>query len=462
LHSGARLTGRPVAVTMPAGGFEMIRRFAAYALVALLFALAPAAAKDAAYPALHQAFFRHLGGTDTPGADADYQFLASLIAKVAQLYVEPVEAGALAEAARRGVMAAPEASSSSDLVDRALTAMFGSLDPHSSFEPRRTYDELRARAKAKGGRLGLEVSIEGGKVRVVTPLDGSPGQRAGLRTGDVIAAVDGTALRGLTLAQVFDRLRGPAGSRVELTVRRPDGTRRAVEIERQRIRVPPVRHSIDGRIGVIRIASFAPRTERDVRKALVAFEKQLGNAARGYVIDLRSNPGGLLGQGILVADFFLDAGKIVTTRGRDGRQDQSFKATKGDLARGRPVVVLIDGGSASAAEVVSGALRDHKRAVLLGRKSYGKGTVQQVVPMGRRGKLRLTMRRYYTPAGTSIHKHGIVPDVRVGRGLGGAPNGIEESKCPPVGAAQDRPLGCAVALLRAGGLKPFLEKFGGP
>ena len=439
----------------------MIRRFASCALVAILLAVAPAAAKVATYPALRQAFFDRLGAAAKPDADADYEFLASLITKVAGLYVEPVEAGKLAAAARRGVMAAPEASSSSDLVDRALTVMFGSLDPHSSFEPRRTYDELRARAKAKGGRLGLEVSIERGEVRVVTPLDGSPAQRAGLRTGDVIAAVDGKALRGLTLAHVLDRLRGPVGSRVKLTIRRPDGKRRVVEIKRQRIRVPPVRHSVDGRIGVIRIASFAPRTERDVRKALNAFEKQLGAGTRGYVLDLRSNPGGLLGQGILVADFFLDAGKIVTTRGRDGKQDQSFKATKGDLARGRPVVVLIDGGSASAAEVVAGALRDHKRAVLLGRKSYGKGTVQQVVPMGRRGKLRLTMRRYYTPAGTSIHKRGIVPDVRVGRGLGGAPNGVEESKCPPVGAAQDRPLGCAVALLRAGGLKPFLEKFGG-
>jgi len=267
------------------------------------------------------------------------------------------------------------------------------------------------------GGLGLEVTQEDGLVKIVTPIDETPASRAGLKTGDFISAIDGISIQGMPLNEAVSRMRGPESSKVTLTILRA-GEKRPLEVTLTRavIRVESVKFERKGDIGYIRISSFSEKTDAGVKRALSELKKQIGpGLVRGYVIDLRNDPGGLLDQAIAVTDNFLPGGEVVSTRGRRADDTQRYNARQGDLADGKPIVVLINEGSASASEIVAGALQDHKRATIVGVTSFGKGSVQTIIPLGgqRGGALRLTTAKYYTPSGRSIQATGITPDIAV-------------------------------------------------
>ena len=301
-----------------------------------------------------------------------------------------------------------------ELIEHAINGMLTSLDPHSSYLNEDDFAEMQVKTKGEFGGLGIEVTMENGFVKVVSPIDETPAYRAGMKAGDYITHIDGEEVLGMSLSDAVDRMRGKVGTDIALTVRR-EGVADALEITitRDIIRIRSVRSRVEGNAGYIRITTFNQNTAEGVENAIEEIKDQLGNKLIGYVLDLRNNPGGLLDQAIMVSDLFLERGEIVSTRGREERDTKRDNATPGDIADGLPIVVLINGGSASASEIVSGALQDHKRAILLGEKSYGKGSVQTVIPLPGNGAMRLTTARYYTPSGRSIQAKGIEPDIKV-------------------------------------------------
>ncbi len=302
-----------------------------------------------------------------------------------------------------------------DLVKYAINGMLTSLDPHSSYMDAKDFADMQVQTRGEFGGLGLEVSMEDGFVKVVSPIDDTPAARAGIKAGDYITHIDGTQVRGLPLNEAVEKMRGPIGTTVKITVVRPGEDKpKDYALERALIKVESVRYRVEGDVGYIRITSFTEKTEAGIDAAMRSIEKQLGPNLKGWVLDLRNNPGGLLDQSIAVTDAFLDKGEIVSTRGRDPRDIQRYSARGGDEADGKPVVVLINGGSASASEIVAGALQDQGRATVIGTLSFGKGSVQTIIPLGSgEGALRLTTAKYYTPSGRSIQAHGIEPDWEI-------------------------------------------------
>jgi carboxyl-terminal processing protease len=304
----------------------------------------------------------------------------------------------------------------SKLVEGAINGMLNGLDPHSSYLDPKNLRDMSSQVKGEFGGLGLEVTMEDGLVKVVAPIDDTPAAKAGIRAGDVITHLDGDGVQGLTLPQAVDKMRGPPNTKINLKIMRK-GADKPLEIAvvRDVIRVRSVRSKVEDDIGVIRITQFTEQTTDGLKKAIKDITDQVpAEKLKGFVLDLRNNPGGLLDQAISVSDAFLERGEIVSTRGRDPEETQRFNARPGDLSKGKPVIVLINGGSASASEIVAGALQDHKRATLVGSRSFGKGSVQTIIPLGPgSGALRLTTARYYTPAGRSIQAKGIVPDIEV-------------------------------------------------
>ena len=302
--------------------------------------------------------------------------------------------------------------SDEELIEAAVRGMLTDLDPHSAFLNRKHFRDMQVQTKGEFGGLGIEVTMEGGYVKVVSPIDETPAFRAGMKAGDLITHLDGEHVQGLTLSQAVEKMRGPIKSDITLTVRR-DTKSFDVTITRDKIRIRSVRSRTEGNVGYVRITSFSEQTEAGLNKAVEKIKTELGDKLAGFVLDLRNNPGGLLDQAVMVSDAFLEGGEIVSTRGRVQENAQRFHATPGDITNGLPIVVLINSGSASASEIVAGALQDHRRAVILGKNSFGKGSVQTIIPLGRNGAIKLTTQRYYTPSGTAIQAKGIVPDIEV-------------------------------------------------
>ena len=303
----------------------------------------------------------------------------------------------------------------SKLVEGAVNGMLNGLDPHSSYLDPKSLNEMQNQVTGKFGGLGIEVTMEDGLIKVVAPIDDTPAAKAGIRAGDVITHLDDEAVQGLTLNQAVEKMRGPVNTKINLKVMRK-GVDKPLDIAivRDVIRVRSVRSKVEDDVGYIRITQFNDQTTEGLKKAIKDLTDQIpADKLKGFVLDLRNNPGGLLDQAISVSDAFLERGEIVSTRGRDPDETQRFNARPGDLVKGKPVIVLINGGSASASEIVAGALQDHRRATVVGTRSFGKGSVQTIIPLGDKGALRLTTARYYTPSGRSIQATGIDPDVTV-------------------------------------------------
>ena len=305
---------------------------------------------------------------------------------------------------------------SSDLISAAIRGMLTSLDPHSGYMPPESFQDMQVDTRGAFGGLGIEVTQEDGFVKVVSPMDGTPASEAGIQSGDFITHVDGEAILGLTLSEAVDKMRGPVGSEVSLTiVRNLDEEPFDVVIIRDVIKLTAARVRVEDGVIIVRVTTFNEQTTPNIKKGIKEKINELSGKdnVSGFIIDLRNNPGGLLSEAISVSDMFLNQGEIVSTRGRNNGQAKRYSASKGDLAENKPIIVLINGGSASASEIVAGALQDHKRAVILGTKSFGKGSVQSVIPLGENGAMRLTTARYYTPSGRSIQALGVVPDIIV-------------------------------------------------
>ncbi len=304
----------------------------------------------------------------------------------------------------------------SELVEAAINGMVTSLDPHSSYMNAKEFTDMQVQTRGEFGGLGIEVTAEDGLVKVVSPIDDTPASRAGIESGDYISDIDGQSIQGIPLNDAVDKMRGAENSKVTLTILRK-GEKKPFDVTLTRavIRVDSVKSHREGDVAYIRITAFNEKTDVELEKAIRDLKKQIGPGIKGYVLDLRNNPGGLLDQAIAVSDDFLDGGEVVSTRGRRTADTQRYDAKAGDLTDGKPVVVLINEGSASASEIVAGALQDHKRASVLGMKSFGKGSVQTIIPLPGQsgGALRLTTAKYYTPSGRTIQAVGIDPDIAV-------------------------------------------------
>lgn len=309
-----------------------------------------------------------------------------------------------------------EETSDKDLIEAAINGMLSSLDPHSSYMNEKAFDEMKIQTRGEFGGLGIEVTMENGLVKVVSPIDDTPAYSAGIKAGDFISRIDDEAVMGTTLSEAVDKMRGKPGTSIKLTVLR-EGAADPLEfnIKRAIIKIKSVRSKQEGDVAYLRITSFSEDTGRSLEKELSNLIKEIGkDDFKGVVLDLRNNPGGLLDQAIEVADLFLDKGEIVSTGGRVPDSNKKFNASSGDMIQNKPIVVLINGGSASASEIVAGALQDHKRAIIIGTKSFGKGSVQTVIPLSTsKGAMRLTTSRYFTPSGRSIQAEGISPDIWV-------------------------------------------------
>ncbi|MEC9345677.1 MAG: S41 family peptidase [Pseudomonadota bacterium] len=322
------------------------------------------------------------------------ELLGDALAKIRSNYVEPVD--------------------DQKLIEAGVNGMLNSLDPHSAFLPPERVKQMQVDIRGEFGGLGIEVTMENGLVKVVTPIDDTPAANAGVQPGDLVSHIDGEPVLGLTLNEAVKKMRGPAGSDIRLTINRA-GTPEPFDITLTRavIKVQSVRARAEENIAYIRVTSFTEQTETGLRKAMEDMKTDIGDELAGIVLDLRNNPGGLLDQAIAVSDAFLDRGEIVSTRGRNTDSIERYNAKAGDIAKGLPIVVLINGGSASASEIVAGALQDHRRAVIMGTQSFGKGSVQSIIQLQGGNQLKLTTSRYYTPAGTSIQARGITPDIHV-------------------------------------------------
>ncbi len=299
------------------------------------------------------------------------------------------------------------------LIESAINGLLTSLDPHSSYLNSDNFSDMQVQTKGKFGGLGIEITMENGLVKIVSPIDETPAARAGLQPEDLIVAVDKQPIMGMTLSDAVDLLRGEVGSSVTVTVKRGAKEPFDISLTRDTIKIRSVRAKVFDEIGYLRITTFSEQTSPGLNKEVEKMFTEHGDRLKGFVLDLRNNPGGLLNQAIEVSDAFLDRGEIVSTRGREDQDISRAFAREGDIARGLPIVVLINSGSASASEIVAGALKDHQRAVLMGTRSFGKGSVQSVIPVSGRSAMRLTTARYYTPAGISIQAKGITPDVEV-------------------------------------------------
>ncbi|MEN3972175.1 S41 family peptidase [Sphingomicrobium sp. XHP0235] len=301
-----------------------------------------------------------------------------------------------------------------DLIRGAINGMLASLDPHSSYLTESDFDSLRLKTDGEYGGLGISITQENGVVKVVSPTEDTPADRAGIKSGDYITQVDDTLLFDMDIDEVLEYLRGPAGSTIKLTVIRPGrDAPLEIPITREIINIKSVKWEVTDNVGIININDFSAPTAESLATAIREIELATGGGPTGYILDLRRNPGGLLDQAVEVSDAFLERGEIVSERGRDKKDIDRFYAKKGDLAKGKPVIVLIDAGSASASEIVAGALQDHRRAVVMGETSFGKGSVQTVIQTGPKTALRLTTARYYTPSGRSVQAGGIEPDIVV-------------------------------------------------
>jgi carboxyl-terminal processing protease len=304
--------------------------------------------------------------------------------------------------------------SDNSLVESAINGMLTSLDPHSNYLNTKNFNDMKVQTRGEFGGLGIEVSMENGLVKVVSPIDDTPAARAGLKPGDLITHLDGEPVQGMTLPEAVEKMRGPVSSEIKLTIRREGRDPFDVKLIRATIKIQSVRSHLEGdNIGYIRVTTFNEQTDTGLNNAMKNLKQQAGNKLVGVILDLRNNPGGLLDQAVAVSDAFLDKGEIVSTRGRRSEDAQRYNARQGDIAGGLPMVVLINGGSASASEIVAGALQDHHRAILLGTRSFGKGSVQTIIPLPGHGAMRLTTARYYTPSGRSIQAKGIDPDIVV-------------------------------------------------
>jgi carboxyl-terminal processing protease len=300
-----------------------------------------------------------------------------------------------------------------DLIEAAITGMLTSLDPHSTFLDTENFSEMQEQTRGRFGGLGVEITMDQGMVKVVSPIDDTPAARAGLQPEDYLIAVDGVSIIGMQLSEAVERLRGEVGSKVTVKIQRAKLEPFDVTLMRDFIKIRSVRSEIFDGIGYVRITTFSEQTTPGLMDAVDDFFREEGDALKGIVLDLRNNPGGLLTEAISVSDAFLEEGEIVSTRGRNADEGSHVYARPGDIARGLPMVILINSGSASASEIVAGALKDHKRAVILGTRSFGKGSVQSVIPISTSSAIRLTTARYYTPSGVSIQARGIVPDIEV-------------------------------------------------
>ena len=318
--------------------------------------------------------------------------------------------------------------SDKELIENAINGMLTALDPHSSYLNEKNYRDMQVQTKGEFGGLGIEVTMENGLVKVVSPIDDTPAFRAGIQPQDLITHLDGEQVLGLTLQQAVERMRGKVNTDIRLTIRRKGRKPFDVTLTRAIIKIRSVRSRIEQKnIGYVRITSFNEQTHKGLIKAMEKLRADAEGGLKGIVLDLRNNPGGLLDQAVAVADAFLDKGEIVSTRSRRKENAQRFNARPGDLAKVLPIVVLINGGSASASEIVAGALQDHGRAIIMGTRSFGKGSVQTIVPLPGQGAMRLTTSRYYTPSGRSIQAKGIDPDIV-----------IEQSKVEPINQASRR------------------------
>ena len=303
------------------------------------------------------------------------------------------------------------------LIETAINGMLAGLDPHSSYMDPKSFRDMQVQTRGEFGGLGIEVTMEDGLIKVVAPIDDTPAAKAGVLANDLITKLDDDQVQGLTLNQAVEKMRGPVNTQIRLTIMRKGSDKPLVlSIKRDIIRVRAVRSNVEGDdVGYIRMTQFNEQTTDGLKKAIVDINAKISqDKLKGYVLDLRNNPGGLLDQAISVSDAFLQKGEIVSTRGRNAEETQRFNARAGDLTKGKPVIVLINGGSASASEIVAGALQDHKRVTVIGTRSFGKGSVQTIIPLGSgNGALRLTTARYYTPSGRSIQAKGITPDIEV-------------------------------------------------
>ena len=322
-------------------------------------------------------------------------------------------------------------------MDYAINGLLQSLDPHSAYMNQETFEESQTETSGEFGGLGIEVGMESGVVKVITPIDDTPASRAGIKSGDYIVKINGKQVRGKTLMEAVNLMRGPVGSTIKITVRRKNLKKAKVfEIKREIIEIKSVvTKLIDNKVMYLRLRAFNQNSSNQLEKAIRKTEKN--KAPLGYILDLRNNPGGLLTQAIEISNFFLNDGEIVSTKGKKERENRKFFAEKGDKIKGKPLIVLINNGSASASEIVAGALKDHKRAILLGETTFGKGSVQQIIPLKNKGALRLTVSKYYLPSGKSISEIGVKPDIKID----------EEGKKFIINTETDNQLNYAIKLL---------------
>src|ERR671916_2055615 len=352
----------------------------------------------------------------------------SAIAASAETYRQLSLFGDVFEKVRTDYVERPD---EAKLVESAINGMLTSLDPHSSYMDPKSFRDMQVQTRGEFGGLGIEVTMEEGLVKVVTPIDETPAARAGIMANDIITHIEDEQVQGLTLNQAVEKMRGPVNTSVRLKIQRKERKEPLeVKLTRETIRIRPVRARKEGEdIGYLRITQFNEQTFEALRTAIDKTASEIGQEKlKGYVVDLRNNPGGLLEEAISVSDAFLEKGEIVSTRGRNVEETQRRNAKPGDLAKGKPIIVLINGGSASASEIVAGALQDHKRATVLGTRSFGKGSVQTIIPLGGNGAVRLTTARYFTPAGRSIQAKGIDPDQEILQEIPDELKGKDETK----------------------------------
>lgn len=437
---------------------------------------------------------RETGDTDDARATAQF---ADVFKRVRASYVREVRDSELVDAAIRGIEEQKTSSTRRDsefLAEAGLRTMLTSLDPHSAYLNADEYRDSSVSTRSEFGGIGIEVNAEDGLVKVVAPIEDTPAYRAGLKTGDLITHVDGEPVKGKSLMYAVNKMRGPPGSELRLMLMR-GGTAFEARLMRAVIKVRSVRWEVIDDIGYIRVVRFIEKVDDNLEQAMTEVRKRLGDRLRGLVLDLRNNPGGLLDQSVTMADSFLDSGTIVTVKSRRG-SGRVYQASSGDIARGVPMVVLVNGGSASASEIVAAALQHNGRAVVMGTQTFGKGSVQTVVPLPQEGAIRLTTSLYYAPSGEAIQARGVEPNVElieaavppaadtskpttniaaesrrreadlpgaiaaVGSGLARRHGSVPDSRCRPVGEKKDRQVGCAVELLQAGSTGKFLATIG--
>jgi len=386
-----------------------------------------------------------------PGSDKSelYQQLnlfGDVLERIRRDYVEPVD--------------------EKTLMENAINGMLSALDPHSSYMNPKVYKDMQVQTRGEFGGLGIEVTMESGVVKVVSPIDDTPASKAGIQSGDLIFALDGEPVQGLTLQEAVEKMRGKVGTSIKISIRR-NNVKDPIDLTltRETIKVKATRFRLEGDVGYIRVTSFTEQATAGVVDAVEKIKKEAGTKLKGFVLDLRNNPGGLLDQAISMSDAFLDKGEIVSVKARKSEDVQRWNAKAGDVTGGLPIVVLMNGGSASASEIVAGALQDHHRAILLGTKSFGKGSVQTIIPIPGHGAIRLTTARYYTPSGRSIQATGIVPDILVeqakiekvaaapygGRSEADLPNALRNDNAP---ANDNKPAPGAAATPPAGTTPP--------